>query len=87
MALELLHLDEGGVGFLNAAWGIGALLGGAALALLLDRGRLVAAIAGGSLLLGLATMVPGFWPEQSTAYLAWSGSGSASPSSRSRRKR
>ena len=75
MALELLHLEEGAVGFLNAAWGIGALFGGAALALMLDRGRLVAAIAGGSLLLGLATMLPGFLPEQWTTYLAWFGIG------------
>ena len=29
MALEQLHLEEGSVGFLNAAWGIGALLGSA----------------------------------------------------------
>ncbi len=43
---------EGSVGFLNASWGIGALVGGACLALLLDRGRLVVAIAGGSLVLG-----------------------------------
>lgn len=75
LALEQLHLEEGSVGFLNAAWGIGALVGGAALALMLDRGHLVAAIAGGSLLLGLATMLPGFFPEQATSYLAWFGIG------------
>jgi len=49
MALELLHLEESSVGFLNATWGFGALVGGAGLALLLDRGKLVVAIAGGSL--------------------------------------
>ncbi len=75
LALELLHLEEGAVGFLNAAWGIGALVGGASLALMLNRGRLVAAIAGGSLLLGLATVLPGFFPEESTSYLAWFGIG------------
>ena len=75
LALELLHLEEGAVGFLNAAWGIGALVGGAALALMLDRGHLVAAIAGGSLLLGLATVLPGVWPEEATSYLAWFGIG------------
>jgi MFS family permease len=75
MALELLHLEEGSVGFLNAAWGIGALAGGAALAVLLDRGQLVIAIAGGSLVIGAATVVPGIWPEQATAYLAWFGIG------------
>jgi Major Facilitator Superfamily/Cyclic nucleotide-binding domain len=75
MALELLHLGEGSVGFLNASWGIGALAGGAGLALLLDRGRLVPAIAGGSLFLGVATMLPGFWPHELTSYLAWFGIG------------
>lgn len=75
LALKLLHLEEGSVGFLNAAWGIGALAGGAGLALLLDRGRLVIAIAGGSLLIGAATVLPGFWPEQWTSYLAWFGIG------------
>lgn len=75
LALELLHLDEGAVGFLNAAWGIGALVGGAALALMLDRGHLVAAIAGGSLLLGLATVLPGVFPEEATSYAAWFGIG------------
>lgn len=75
MALELLHLEEGAVGFLNAGWGIGALFGGAALALMLDRGRLVAAIAGGSLFLGAATMLPGAWPEEVASYLAWFGIG------------
>ena len=70
-ALELLHLDEGSVGFLNASWGLGALIGGASLALLLDRGKLVAAIAAGSIVLGLATMLPGLWPEEATAYAGW----------------
>lgn len=75
MALELLHLEEGAVGFLNASWGIGALFGGAALAMMLDRGRLVAAIAGGSFFLGAATMLPGAWPEEVASYLAWFGIG------------
>lgn len=75
LALELLHLEEGAVGFLNAAWGIGALVGGASLALMLNRGRLVAAIAGGSLLLGLATVLPGVFPEEATSYAAWFGIG------------
>ena len=48
VALDLLHLEHGSVGFLNAAWGIGALLGGGVLSLLLDRGRLAIALAGGA---------------------------------------
>ncbi|HEY5977310.1 MAG TPA: MFS transporter [Solirubrobacterales bacterium] len=71
VALELLHLGDGSVGFLNAAWGFGALVGGAGLAMLLDRGKLVVAIAGGSLVIGVATMVPGFWPDEATTYNSW----------------
>jgi MFS family permease len=65
----------GSVGFLNAAWGIGALIGAMSLARLLDRGRLVVAIARGSLLLGLATMLPGISPEPVLAYAGWLGIG------------
>lgn len=75
VALELLHLEEGAVGFLNATWGIGAVIGAVALAMLFDRGRLVPAIAGGSLLLGLATMLPAITPEPPAAYLGWLGIG------------
>jgi MFS family permease len=75
MALEQLHLEEGSVGFLNAAWGIGALLGSAGLALMLDRGRLVAAIAGGSLFLGAATVLPGLLPHATATYVGWFGIG------------
>lgn len=74
-ALHLLHLPEGSVGFLNASWGLGAVVGGAVLALLLDRGRLVPAIAGGSVVLGAATMLPGVWPHEAATYLAWFGIG------------
>jgi MFS family permease len=75
LALHLLDLAEGSVGFLNASWGIGAIAGGAGLALLLDRGKLVVAIAGGSLVLGAATVLPGAWPHQIASYLAWFGIG------------
>ncbi len=75
LALELLHLEEGSVGFLNAAWAIGAMLGGAGLAVLLDRGRLVLGIAIGSLVVGLATLLPGAWPVPVAAYLGWLGVG------------
>jgi MFS family permease len=75
MALELLGLGQGSVGFLNAAWGIGALIGAMSLAMLLDRGRLVIAIVGGSLLLGAAASLPGLSPQPALAYLAWFGIG------------
>ncbi|HET7443881.1 MAG TPA: cyclic nucleotide-binding domain-containing protein [Solirubrobacterales bacterium] len=71
MALHELHLEEGSVGFLNAAWGAGALLGGAALALVLDRGRLVIAIAAGSLVAGAGIVLPGAWEVAVAAYIGW----------------
>ena len=43
--------------------------------MLFDRGRLVPAIAGGSLVLGLATMLPGICPEPAAAYAGWLGIG------------
>jgi MFS family permease len=68
MALEMLHLEEGAVGFLNATIGIGAVLGAVGLAMLFDRGRLVPAIAGGSLVIGAATVLPGVVPHVGTTY-------------------
>ena len=75
MALELLHLGQGSVGFLNATWGIGSVIGAVGLSMLFDRGRLVPAIAGGSLLVGAATMLPGLSPETLSAYAGWLGIG------------
>ncbi|HEX6228052.1 MAG TPA: MFS transporter [Solirubrobacterales bacterium] len=75
MALDLLGLDEGSVGFLNAAWGIGALLGAAGLTLLLRRGRLAVALAAGSIALGGAVALPGTWPVPLAAYAGWVGIG------------
>ena len=75
MALELLHLGQGSVGFLNATWGVGAVVGAMALATLFDRGRLVAAIVGGSLVLGLGAMLPGLAPYPVGAYAGWFGIG------------
>ncbi len=71
LALDLLHLGHGSVGYLNAAWGFGALLGGATLALLLDRGRLALALAGGSAVLCLATALPAVWTIGFAAYAGW----------------
>ena len=71
MAFDLLHLSEDSVGFLNAAWGVGALLGGAELSLLLDRGRLAFGLAAGALVVGLATALPAAWPVAVAAYAGW----------------
>ena len=74
-ALELLDLGAGSVGYLNAAWGAGAIASGVLLAVLLDRGRLAAALAGGCLLVGAATALPAAWVAAVAAYLAWVGVG------------
>ena len=39
IALELLELGPAGVGWLNSAWGVGGVIGGASAVLLLARGR------------------------------------------------
>jgi MFS family permease len=71
VALDLLHLGHGSVGYLNAAWGIGALFGGAVLSLLVDRGRLAVGLAAGSAIVGVATVLPAAWPAAAAAYVAW----------------
>jgi MFS family permease len=75
LALHVLALSDGAVGFLRAAWELGALGGGVGLVLLLDRGKLVIAIAGGSVLIGAAAVLPGLLPHPVTAYAGWFGIG------------
>ena len=75
LALDLMGLDEGNVGFLNGAWGVGALIGAAGLTLLLRRGRLAVAIAGGGVVLGVAVALPAAWPVAAAAYVGWVGIG------------
>jgi MFS family permease len=71
IALDLLVLDEASVGYLNAAWGVGALLAGAGLAVLVDRGQLVAGLVVGSLITGAAIALPGLWPVVAAAFIGW----------------
>jgi MFS family permease len=71
LALDLLHLDHGSVGYLNAAWGVGALLGGATLSVMLGRGRLAVGLAVGSAVIGLATALPALWTAAVAAYVGW----------------
>ena len=68
-SLELLDLGAGGAGWLNAAWGVGGVAGGAASLILLGRGRLAPgsrmelALAGLSfLLVGLSSSAPLAFP-------------------------
>lgn len=71
VALDLLGLGQGAVGYLNAAWGIGALLGGGALAVLLHRGQLTAGLVLGCVLTGASLALPALWVVAAAGYLAW----------------
>ena len=62
VALELLDIGDAGVGWLNAAWGFGGLLGGAAAVALVGGGRLASALGGGCLAIGLALVGVAAWP-------------------------
>ena len=75
VALDLLGLGAGSVGYLNAAWGVGALIAAAPLALLLGHGRLAAGLVAGSLIAGTAMILPAIWVVPVAAYLAWAGLG------------
>ena len=75
VALDLLELNSSSVGYLNAAWGIGALVAGGSLAVLINRGQLVASLVIGSLITGAAFALPGVRPIAVAAYAAWFGVG------------
>jgi MFS family permease len=57
VAINLLGLGGAGVGWLNACWGFGGVIGGAAALTLLRRGRLTAGLSAGGLLVGLPLML------------------------------
>jgi MFS family permease len=67
LAIELLGLGGAGVGWLNAAWGVGGLLAGVAAISLLGRGRLTVGLAGGGLLAGACVVLLAVLPEQLVA--------------------
>ena len=67
VAIELLDLGGAGVGWLNSAWGVGGLVGGAAAISLLGRGRLAAGLAGGCLLVGVPLLIVAALPEVAVA--------------------
>lgn len=75
VALDLLGLGEGSVGFLNAAWGVGALAATAPIALLLHRGGLTAGLVIGCMVAGASTALPAAWVVPAAAYLGWIGIG------------
>jgi predicted MFS family arabinose efflux permease len=63
VALDVLDIGEAGLGTLNAAWGLGGLLGGAVAVAVLRGGRLASALGGGSVLVGLTLAGIAAWPE------------------------
>ena len=71
VALELLGLGEGSVGWMNAAWAIGALLAGVGLGVLVHRGNLAGGLAIGCIITGVGFALPGIWPVVPAAYLSY----------------
>ena len=57
VALQLLDLGPAGLGWLNAGWGLGGMLGGAGTIVLLVGGRLVTCLVVGSVLVGAPLVV------------------------------
>jgi MFS family permease len=68
-ALELFDLGESGIGFLNAAVGVGGLLGALGALALLGRNRLGSDFALGLLLWGAPILLIGVFPETPAALL------------------
>jgi MFS family permease len=68
-ALELLDLGEAGVGWLNAAFGVGGVLGALVALALLARRRLASDFMFGIVLWGLPLALIGVWPEPAVALL------------------
>jgi MFS family permease len=68
-ALELLDLGEAGVGWLNAAFGIGGVLGAVAALTLIGRRRLASDFMFGIVLWGVPLTLIGVWPEPAVALL------------------
>jgi MFS family permease len=69
LALDLLDLGQAGVGWLNAAWGVGGLVGGAVAAAALVGGRLALGLSGGSVLAGSMLAGIGLWPTVGAALI------------------
>jgi MFS family permease len=69
-ALELVGLGDAGVGWLNAAWGIGGLAGGAVALKLLAHHQLRLALPAGGLLIGAPLLALAAAPYATTARVA-----------------
>src|SRR6185295_3553019 len=69
IALELLGLGDAGVGWLNSAWGVGGVIGGAGAAVVITRGCNATALVFGSLLVGVPLLVLTALPTTGVAAL------------------
>ena len=67
IALELLDLGNAGVGWLNSAWGLGGVLGGAGAAMLVTRGRNATALVVAGLSIGVPLIALTAVPEIAVA--------------------
>jgi len=67
IALELLDLGNAGVGWLNSAWGLGGVLGGAGAAMLVTRGRNATALVVAALAIGIPLIALTAVPEIAVA--------------------
>lgn len=70
-ALDFLGLSKATVGYLNAAWAIGGLFGGASLAVALNRGHLIRSALLGSVILGFGIVLPAILPMAIAAYVGF----------------
>jgi MFS family permease len=68
-ALELLDLGEAGVGWLNAAFGVGGIIGAVVALALIARRRLASDFMFGIVLWGMPLALIGIWPEPAVALL------------------
>jgi hypothetical protein len=66
-ALGLLHLGQSGVGFLNSAFGVGALVGALGSLALVGRRRLASPLGIGVVAWGIPIALIGLWPVQGAA--------------------
>jgi hypothetical protein len=64
LAIKMLQIGSGGVGFLNAAVGVGGVLGAALTTLLVARRRLTPPLVGGAASLGTALVAIGLFPSR-----------------------
>jgi len=69
-ALGFLHIGQAGAGYLNAAWGLGAVAGGAAMVALLARGRLALGLVLGATVIGASSALIGAAATAVVAFIA-----------------